>query len=160
MINRIVGKAKLARTSSTPGKTQSINFYRIDNAFYFVDLPGYGYAKAAKSAVEQWKKLIDQYFENRSTIVLVIQLVDSRLPPTHLDLRLSEWLADRGLPRMIVATKTDKLSNNQRNASMRVLANAFGTQSVVMSSAETGAGFKEIWKSVQQVTAGAESTRE
>lgn len=160
MINRITGKAKLARTSSTPGKTQSINFYRIDNAFYFVDLPGYGYAKAAKSAVEQWKKLIDQYFENRSTIVLVIQLVDSRLPPTHLDLRLSEWLANRGLPRMIVATKTDKLSNNQRNASMRVLANAFGAQSVVMSSAETGAGFKEIWKHVQQVTAGSESTRE
>ena len=160
MINRITGMAKLARTSSTPGKTQSINFYRIDNAFYFVDLPGYGYAKAAKSAVEQWKKLIDQYFENRSTIVLVIQLVDSRMPPTNLDLRLSEWLAKLNMPRMIVATKSDKLSNTQRIASMRVIASSFGTQSTIMSSAETGAGCREIWKQVLQATAVTESTSE
>jgi GTP-binding protein len=160
IINRLVGKAKLAKTSSTPGKTQSINFYRIDNARHFVDLPGYGYAKAGKAAVEQWKRLIEQYFEKRSTIVLVIQLVDSRMPPTSLDLRLSEWLAKLKLPRMIVATKSDKLSNNQRNSSMRVLASSFGVQSVVMSSAETGAGCKEIWKQVLQATAATESTRE
>jgi GTP-binding protein len=160
IINRLAGKAKLARTSSTPGKTQSINFYRIDNAFYFVDLPGYGYAKASKSAVQQWKKLIEQYFEIRSTIVLVIQLVDSRMPPTNLDLRLSEWLAKLKMPRMIVATKSDKVSNNQRNESIRVLASSFGVQSVVMSSAETGAGCKEIWKQILQATAVKESTRE
>jgi GTP-binding protein len=160
IINRLAGKAKLARTSSTPGKTQSINFYRIDNAFYFVDLPGYGYAKASKSAVQQWKKLIEQYFEIRSTIVLVIQLVDSRMPPTNLDLRLSEWLAKLKMPRMIVATKSDKLSNNQRSESIRVLADSFGVQSVVMSSAETGAGCKEIWKQILQATAVKESTRE
>ena len=160
MINRLAGKAKLARTSSTPGKTQSINFYRINDAFFFVDLPGYGYAKAGKFAVQQWKRLIEQYFNNRLSIVLVIQLVDSRMPPTDLDLRLSEWLAKLKIPRMIAATKSDKLSNNQRNASMRVLANSFGTQSVVMSSAETGAGYKEIWKRVLQETAVTESTRE
>jgi GTP-binding protein len=160
IINRLAGKAKLARTSSTPGKTQSINFYRIDNAFYFVDLPGYGYAKASKSAVQQWKKLIEQYFEIRSTIVLVIQLVDSRMPPTNLDLRLSEWLAKLKMPRMIVATKSDKISNNQRNASIRALTSSFGVQSVVMSSAETGDGCKEIWKQILQATAVKESTRE
>ncbi|MDM7995582.1 MAG: ribosome biogenesis GTP-binding protein YihA/YsxC [Acidobacteriota bacterium] len=156
MINRLAGKLKLARTSATPGKTQSINFYRINNAFYFVDLPGYGYAKAAKSAVQQWKKLIEQYFENRSAIVLVIQLVDSRMPPTNLDFHLSEWLTERNIPRMIVATKSDKLSNNQRNASLRVFEKSFGTQSVVMSSAETGAGYKEIWKRVLQAAAVTE----
>jgi len=156
MINRLAGKLKLARTSATPGKTQSINFYRIDNAFYFVDLPGYGYAKAAKSAVQQWKKLIEQYFENRSAIVLVIQLVDSRMPPTNLDFHLSEWLTERNIPRMIVATKSDKLSNNQRIASMRVFEKSFGTQSVVMSSAETGAGYKEIWERVLQAAAVTE----
>jgi GTP-binding protein len=156
MINRLAGKLKLARTSATPGKTQSINFYRINNAFYFVDLPGYGYAKAAKSAVQQWKKLIEQYFENRSAIVLVIQLVDSRMPPTNLDFHLSEWLTERNIPRMIVATKSDKLSNNQRNASLRVFEKSFGTQSVVMSSAETGAGYKEIWKRALQAAAVTE----
>jgi len=160
LINRLAGKAKLARTSATPGKTQSINFYRINDAFFFVDLPGFGYAKAGKQTVQQWKKLIEQYFGNRSTIVLVIQLVDSRMPPTSLDLRLSEWLAKLKIPRMIVATKSDKLSNNQRNTAMRTISKLLGMQSVVMSSAETGTGCKEVWKRMLQATAIMESTRE
>jgi GTP-binding protein len=82
------------------------------------------------------------------------------MPPTNLDLRLSEWLAKLKMPRMIVATKSDKLSNNQRSESIRVLADSFGVQSVVMSSAETGAGCKEIWKQILQATAVKESTRE
>jgi GTP-binding protein len=159
LINRLAGKAKLARTSATPGKTQSINFYRINNAFFFVDLPGFGYAKAGKFAIEQWKKLIDQYFENRSAIALVIQLVDSRMPPTSLDHRLSEWLAGINVEHILVATKSDKLSNNQRGASMRNFSNTLGGQSVVMSSAETGDGCKEIWKRVLQATTVIESTR-
>ncbi|MBN1567106.1 MAG: YihA family ribosome biogenesis GTP-binding protein [Acidobacteria bacterium] len=159
LINRLAGKAKLARTSATPGKTQSINFYRIDNAFYFVDLPGFGYAKAGKFAVQQWKKLIEKYFENRPSITLVIHLVDSRMPPTDLDFRLSEWLAKLKIPRMLAATKSDKLSNNQRSASMRTIAKSFGVQSLVMSSAETGAGCKEIWKQVLRAAAALESER-
>jgi GTP-binding protein len=160
LMNRLAGNGKLARTSSTPGKTQSINFYRINDAFFFVDLPGFGYAKAGKFAIQQWKKLIENYFENRPTIVLVIQLVDSRMPPTSLDLRLSEWLAKLKIPRMIVATKSDKLSNNQRGAAMRSISNLLGTQSVVMSSAETGIGCKEIWKRALLAAAAMESTRE
>jgi GTP-binding protein len=160
LINRLLGKAKLARTSATPGKTQSINFYRINNAFFFVDLPGFGYAKAGKFAIEQWKKLIDQYFQNRSAIALVIQLVDSRMPPTSLDHRLSEWLTGLNVHRMLVATKSDKLSNNQRGASMRIISNSLGGQSVVMSSAETGDGCKVIWNQVLQATTVIESTRE
>ena len=160
LINRLAGNVKLARTSATPGKTQSINFYRINEAFFFVDLPGFGYAKAGKFAVQQWKKLVEKYFRNRSAIVLVIQLVDSRMPPTSLDHRLSDWLAGLKIPRMLVATKSDKLSNNQRSALSRVISNSLGGQSVVMSSAETGTGCKEIWKRVLQATAVIESTRE
>ena len=153
LINRLTGIDKLARTSSSPGKTQTINFYRLNQSFFFVDLPGYGYAKAGKDAVERWKKLIDQYFRNRSTIVLALQLIDSRMPPTQSDLQLTEWLERLKIPRMIVATKSDKLSNNQRIAQQRVISETLGGEFIVMSSAETGIGMKEIWKRVLQATA-------
>jgi GTP-binding protein len=159
LINRLTGNARLARTSATPGKTQTINFFRINGNVFFVDLPGYGYAKAGKQTVQQWKRLVEQYFQNRPAIVLVIQLVDSRMPPTDLDHRLFEWLERLNLPHLLVATKSDKLSNNQRSASTRVISNSLGGQSVVMSSAATGTGCKEIWKRVLQATAVIESTR-
>jgi GTP-binding protein len=160
LINRLAGKAKLARTSSTPGKTQSINFYRIDNSFFFVDLPGFGYAKAGKAAIHQWKKLIERYFYTRSTIVLIIQLIDSRIPPTGLDLQLAEWMDALNLPRLVVATKSDKLSHNQKMMQLRVISETFGDHSIVMSSAETGIGCKEIWKQVIEATAVVKSSKE
>jgi GTP-binding protein len=160
LINRLAGDQSLARISSTPGKTQSINFYRLDGSLFFVDLPGFGYAKTGKQVIRQWKKLIEQYYRNRSIIVLTIQLVDSRMPPTSLDLQLSEWLESLKIPRMLVATKSDKLSNNQKVAQSRIISDSFGGQSVVMSSAETGAGCKEIWKRVLQATALIESSIE
>jgi GTP-binding protein len=153
LINRLAGKKNLARTSSTPGKTQSINFYRLDGSFFFVDLPGFGYAKAGKFAVQQWKTLIERYFQSRSVIVLAIQLVDSRMPPTRLDLQLSEWFEKLGIPRIIVATKSDKLSNNQKGTQLHVISESFEKQSIIMSSTETGAGCKDIWKRVLQATA-------
>ena len=158
LINRLTGNSKLARTSTTPGKTQSINFYRLNRSFFFVDLPGYGYAKAGKAAVQHWKRLVDQYFQKRSTIVLAIQLIDARMPPTELDVQLAGWLEKLDVPRMLVATKSDKLSNNQQREQLRVISNAFGGQPVVMSSAKTGTGCKEIWKRVLQATA-VESSR-
>jgi len=160
LINRLVARKNLARTSSTPGKTQSINFYRIDASFFFVDLPGFGYAKAGKFAIQQWKQLIEKYFRNRPAIVLVIQLVDSRMPPTSLDLQLSEWLERLNIPRMIVATKSDKLSNNQKGACVRIISESFGGESAVLSSAETGTGCKEIWKRVLQAAALGKSSSE
>jgi GTP-binding protein len=160
LINRLAGSGRLARTSSTPGKTRSINFYRLNGSFFFVDLPGFGYAKAGKFAIRQWKNLVDKYFRNRSVIVLAIQLVDSRMPPTSLDLQLSEWLERLKIPRMLVATKSDKLSNNQKRAQLRILSDSFGGQSPVMSSAENGAGCKEIWKRVLEATAVAKSSSE
>jgi GTP-binding protein len=157
LINRLAGNQGLARISSTPGKTQSINFYRFDGSLFLVDLPGFGYAKAGKQVIRQWKKLIEQYFRNRSFIVLTIQLVDSRMPPTNLDLQLYEWLESLKIPRMLVATKSDKLSNNRKVAQSRIISDSFGGQAVVMSSAETGAGCKVIWQRVLQATALFES---
>jgi GTP-binding protein len=158
LINRLAGSERLARTSSTPGKTQSINFYRLNRSFFFVDLPGYGYAKAGKAAMQQWKRLIEQYFQKRESIVLAVQIVDSRMPPTKSDLQLSEWLERLGIPCMLVATKSDKLSNNQQREQSRVISKSFGGQPVVMSSAKTGAGCNEVWKRVLQATA-VESSR-
>ena len=150
LINKLVGRDKLARTSSTPGKTQSINFYRLNRSFFFVDLPGFGFAKAGKEAVQQWKRLVERYFRTRTAIVLVIQLVDSRMPPTDLDLQLAEWLGRLNVASVVVATKVDKLSKNQQREQMKIMSNSFGSPSVVMSSAKTGAGCKDIWKQVMQ----------
>jgi GTP-binding protein len=157
LINMLVGSDRLARTSSTPGKTQSINFYRLNGSFFFVDLPGYGYAKAGKAAVQQWKRLIEQYFRKRTNLVLAIQMIDSRMPPTESDIQLSGYLEQLNVPRFVVATKSDKLSKNQQREQLRIISNSFGGQSVVMSSAKTGAGCKDIWKRVLQATAGESS---
>ena len=154
LINRLVGSRKLARTSSTPGRTQSINYYRIDNSFFFVDLPGFGYSKAGKSASAQWKKLIERYFQVRRVIAITVQLVDSRMRPTAMDLQLAEWLDALGTPRLVVAAKSDKLSNNQKVMQLRVISESLKNQNILMSSAETGVGCREIWK---QITTAAEA---
>jgi len=159
LINRLTGNGKLARTSSTPGKTQSINYYRLNRTFFFVDLPGFGYAKAGKASIRKWRDLIERYFHIQSTIALVIQLVDSRMPPTEMDLQLSEWLDELQLPRMVVATKTDKLSNNQKSKQLRLISSSMGGGSIVMSSAKTGEGCREIWKQVQQATSKAYASK-
>jgi GTP-binding protein len=156
LINRLAGNEKLARTSSTPGKTQSINFYRINRSFMFVDLPGYGYAKAPKAEIRQWKQLVDRYFEERPAVVLALHLVDARMPPTRLDLQLSGWIERLEIPRMIVATKSDKLSGNQKAIQMRLISGSLSGQPVIMSSAKTGAGCREIWERVLKAAAVGE----
>ena len=154
LINRLVEKRNLARTSSTPGRTQSINYYRINNSFFFVDLPGFGYSKAGKSASAQWKKLIERYFQVRRTIAITVQLVDSRMRPTAMDLQLAEWLDALGTPRLVVAAKSDKLSNNQKVTQLRAISESLKNQNIVMSSAETGTGCREIWN---RITAAADA---
>jgi GTP-binding protein len=148
LINRLTEQKNLARTSSTPGKTQSVNFYRLDRSFFIVDLPGFGYAKVAKAASRQWKRLTENYFRGRSVIALVLQLVDARLAPTPLDLELAQWLDHLDIPRTIVATKADKLSGNGRASQLRVISAALGGGPVIMSSAVTGMGCDEIWKRI------------
>lgn len=145
LVNVLTGK-KLARISSTPGKTRTINFYRFQRAFFLVDLPGFGYAKVPKAESRKWRELVNQYFERRPAIALVIHLVDSRMDPTELDLQFARWLDHLGMPRLIVATKSDKLSGREKAVQQRAISEAFGGEPVVLSSAVTGEGSKEIWK--------------
>jgi GTP-binding protein len=148
----LTGSRNIARTSSTPGKTQLINFYRYQDSFFLVDLPGFGYAKAGKAKSRQWKRLIEQYFSNRPAIVLIIHLVDARMAPTQLDIELERWLDHLEIARIIAATKADKLSGNGRAVQMRVISGVFGSVQVILCSAATGLGCREIWRHVVEAS--------
>jgi GTP-binding protein len=151
LINKLVGAKHLARTSATPGKTRSVNFYRCGGSFFLVDLPGFGYAKG-KHGGRDWKALVEQYFERRTAIALVIHFLDARMPPTSLDVQFAEWLERLEFPRLVVATKADKLSGNQRASQLRSIREVFAEVPVVFSSAVTGIGCKEIWNRVVEAT--------
>src|SRR3984893_4313924 len=118
VINSLLAVRGLARTSSTPGRTQSLNFFSINERFRFVDLPGFGYARVPKNIKSSWGEMVTTYLAKRSQLVLSIHIVDSRHEPTKLDLQLHEWLAFSDKPRLTVATKSDKLSNNELRANM------------------------------------------
>src|SRR3954466_2087109 len=140
LINSLLGVKGLARTSSTPGRTQSLNFFLINNRFRFVDLPGYGYARVPKIIRSTWGEMATNYLAKRGQLVLSIQIVDSRHEPTTLDLQLNEWLAAHAKPRVIVATKSDKLSQNELRKSLERARRALQTERVIAYSAVTGRG--------------------
>lgn len=112
-INAFLGRKNLAKTSSKPGKTRTINFYNIDNKFRLVDLPGYGYAKVSKAEKAKWDKLINEYLHERENLKEVFLLVDIRHEPTNLDLQMYNWIIESGFTGFIIATKYDKISRNQ-----------------------------------------------
>src|SRR3989454_5177067 len=118
LINSLLGVRGLARTSSTPGRTQLINFFSINDAFNFVDLPGYGYARVPRDVKKLWGPMVEKYLATRPNLMLSILITDSRHEPTELDLLMRGWLEARGKPFIIVATKADKLSSNQLRASL------------------------------------------
>jgi len=113
LINALMNRKALARVSGQPGKTRTINFYNIDNAMYFVDLPGYGYAKAPKSEKEKWGSMIEKYLQGREQLRGIVLLLDIRHPPSALDLQMYEWLAYYGFPMVCALTKLDKLNRSQ-----------------------------------------------
>ncbi len=114
LINMLLNRKKLARTSSTPGKTQTINFYKINNEYHLVDLPGYGYAKVSKSSKETWGKMMETYLTSRENIVEVVQLIDIRHKPTQQDIQMYNWIRHFGFKGIVVATKLDKIKRSQR----------------------------------------------
>src|SRR3954466_46019 len=118
LINSLLQRKGLARTSNTPGRTQCINFFLINERFYFVDLPGYGYARVSKSMRSDWGRMAEEYLSERETLTLCVQLVDSRHEPTALDKQLNEWLVHYKKSHIIAATKADKLSSNQLRKSL------------------------------------------
>lgn len=122
-INAFLAKKNLAKTSSKPGKTRTINFYNIDNSFRLVDLPGYGYAKVSKKEKEKWDKLINEYLHERENLKEVFLLVDIRHEPTKLDLQMYEWIIESGFTGFVIATKYDKISKNQLRKHIKLIQN-------------------------------------
>ena len=161
LINSLLNVRGLARTSNTPGRTQALNFFLINRRFHFVDLPGYGYARVPRDVRESWGQLVTGYLAKREPLVLSIQIVDSRHEPTSLDLQLREWLLAEGKPFLTVATKSDKLSQNElgRNlARARQVLRAAGDgpgDEVVAYSAVTRRGRENVWRAIEEALAAS-----
>jgi len=154
LINSLLGVHGLARTSSTPGRTQSLNFFVINRSFRFVDLPGYGFARVPKEIKSGWGEMATAYLAKRASLVLSIHIVDSRHEPTKLDLQLHEWLKHNAKPCLIVATKSDKLSNNELRKSIEGARQVFGESTLLTYSAKTGRGRDEVWRCIEAALAG------
>jgi GTP-binding protein len=155
VINSLLKMHGLARTSSTPGRTQSLNFFLVDNRFRFVDLPGYGYARVPRIIKSTWGEMATTYLAKRVSLVLSIHIVDSRHEPTTLDLQLHDWLEHSAKPRLIVATKSDKLSNNDLKTSLERARRVFKPANVIAFSAKSGHGRNELWHTIENALAGS-----
>lgn len=165
VINSLLGH-KVARTSSTPGRTRGINFYAIRwpghprPALFFTDLPGYGYAKVSQELAAGWQKFIEPYLKQRPTLALCISLVDPNIPPQPGDQQLAEFLRAIGRSHLVVATKADRLSNNQLQPSLQRLKEALGTENILRYSARTGLGRDELWNEIRRVLAGEAASQD
>lgn len=149
MINALTGQKGLAFTSSKPGRTQTINFYRVEGSFYFVDLPGYGFARVSKERTQEWKRLIESYLLYRKTLKLSILILDARRGWMEKDLELKRWLEHQGRRYLVIATKMDKLKHQseQRNALAAIGRHSEGP---LPFSALTGRGVREIWQAISK----------
>jgi GTP-binding protein len=156
VINSLVG-TKLARTSNTPGRTRSINFYEVRRAgqprpeILFADLPGYGYAKVSREIADDWARFVDPYLHQRSSLALCLALVDSNIPPQQSDQQLLEFLSAKGRPHIVVATKCDRLSGNKLQQAMHTLGEAYRGAPIVPFSAKTGTGKEDLWRQIRSV---------
>src|SRR4029077_7313148 len=154
VINSLLG-AKVARTSSTPGRTQAINFFEVrwpgkpQAELIFADLPGYGYARAPREVTERWPAFIEPYLRERPCLALCLALVDVNVPPQPGDGQLVEFFRSSGQPFVIVATKSDRLSGNQLRNSLRTLALEYPETRIVTYSARSGAGHEELWQEIR-----------
>ncbi len=154
LINGLLNRKNLARTSSTPGKTITINFYLVNKEFFFVDLPGYGYAKAARTERAKWGKMIEKYLNNRPNLKSVFLLVDSRIPPTADDQQMFNWIVEAGFEPVVIATKTDKLSKNQTIRSLGIIRKTLGASQdvkILPFSALKRTGREEILELIDSI---------
>ena len=154
LINRLVNRKSLARTSATPGKTATINFYRLDT-LRMVDLPGYGYAKVSDSEKRRWQELIEGYFDDERDMRLVLQLIDMRHPPSRDDYQMLEYMVVREIPFIVVLTKADKLNKSERAARLTALEQELADYegvTVIPFSAVNGEGADSVREILRQVT--------
>jgi len=159
LLNKLLNRKNLAKTSNTPGKTRLINYFLINDRFYFVDIPGYGYAKVSKRERLQWGRLIETYFETTPYIAMVFQLLDIRRDPNDDDLQMIEWLQQLELPYHILITKADKLSKNQalkRQGEIAAILEIDQSETLLTSAAK-GLGVKETWGVINQIYESAKA---
>jgi GTP-binding protein len=153
MINRLLSRRNLARTSNTPGRTRTINFYQVNEQCLFVDLPGYGYAKVSRAVKDAWWDLVEHYLTQRAQLRGVIHIVDARHPPTPQDRELQAFLGSVDVPSLVVLTKADKVARGQRAAVRAVAARSLDLPSPEIApffSAETGEGVPELWRAIEE----------
>jgi len=159
LINALMNRKSYARTSSQPGKTQTINFYNINQALYYVDLPGYGYAKVSLEAKAKWGKMIERYLQKSSMLKLVFLLVDIRHEPSANDKMMYDWVVSNGYHPVIIATKLDKLKRSQVPKAVKTIRTGLGMEKediLIPFSAETKQGREEIWELIESVALGTE----
>jgi len=150
LLNRLTGKKGLAFTSSKPGCTQVINFYRINGEMHFVDLPGYGYARVPLEVKARWKSLIESYLLERNTLTAAVMLLDSRRGWMERDRELKEWLEHQAIPFVVVATKVDKLNQKEQHRNLNSIAKELSGSELFPFSAVTGRGAREIWQAISK----------
>lgn len=153
LINAILGRRALARTSSNPGKTRTINFYDVNDVMYVVDLPGYGYAKAPKTEIAKWGKMIEEYLEKREELRAIILLIDIRHEPGKNDIMMYEWLKHYGYDIIIAATKSDKLNRSQIPKHLSVIRKTLALQPedvLIPFSGEKKTGVDELWTEIEK----------
>lgn len=157
LINALMNRKSLARTSASPGKTQTINFYNVNHAMYLVDLPGYGYAKVSQSVKAQWGKLIERYLHQSKQLKAVFLLIDIRHKPSENDKTMYDWIVYNGYHPIIIATKADKLKRSQIPKQLKIVKEGLellpGTK-VIPFSAQTKQGREEIWQLAEQILSG------
>jgi len=159
LLNALVGE-KAAKVSSTPGRTRAINFFLVldeknRQQMRFADLPGYGYAKISKSISAEWPKFIEPYLAEREILTLCVCLVDSNVPPQPRDRQLVDWLRHVGRTLVVVATKVDRLSGNERTRNLAALKRGLELDEILPVSAKTGAGIKELWARIEAASTGS-----
>ncbi|MGI6453205.1 MAG: ribosome biogenesis GTP-binding protein YihA/YsxC [Syntrophomonadaceae bacterium] len=150
LINRLVNRKNLAKSSSTPGKTRTINYYLINRQWYLVDLPGYGYAKVSRTEKARWGRMIENFLKERTQVKGVIQLVDIRHEPSNDDILMQQWLLAYGIPVLVAATKADKISRGKRSKHLGIISQALSMngQLPISFSAETGEGKEEVMAAI------------
>lgn len=160
LINALMQRKALARTSAQPGKTQTINFYNINNAMYLVDLPGYGYAKASQSEKEKWGQMIENYLHQSMQLRAVFLLIDIRHAPSANDKQMYDWIVYQGYDPIIIATKLDKINRSQVAKQVKLIRTELGVKpgtQILPFSAQTKQGREEIWELMETLVSGDEA---
>ncbi|MBM7606928.1 GTP-binding protein [Lysinibacillus composti] len=152
-INRMIGRKSLARISSKPGKTQTLNFYKIEEQLFFVDVPGYGYAKVSKTEREAWGKMIERYITARKELRAVVLIVDLRHPPTNDDCMMYDFLKYYNIPAIVIATKADKIPKGKWDKHKKIVRETLNmdhNDPIIVFSSEKGLGFELAWAEIEQ----------